>query len=157
LSIVAFADSSALVKLYADEPGAEVVRALSVLTVSQLARVVVPAALWRKHRIGELSDTDTALLVAAFEADFYGADGEPARFPVTDITAAVLDDAAVLVGTHGLRAYDSVQLASARRVHKALDESLVFVAFDKSLRRAAVREGLDLAPGDAALSPPELT
>ena len=41
----AFADSSALVKLYADELGADMVRALSPLIISQLARVEVPAAL----------------------------------------------------------------------------------------------------------------
>jgi predicted nucleic acid-binding protein len=43
-----FADSSALVKLYADEAGYEQVRDLVSIAVAQLARVEVPAALWRK-------------------------------------------------------------------------------------------------------------
>ena len=47
-----FADSSALVKLYADEPGHEPVRALSRLVVSQLARVEVPSAIWRSSVSG---------------------------------------------------------------------------------------------------------
>jgi predicted nucleic acid-binding protein len=50
-----FADSSALVKLYADEVGHEQVRGLVSVAVAQLARVEVPAALWRKQRMGELS------------------------------------------------------------------------------------------------------
>lgn len=56
-----FADSSALVKLYADELGVDVVRAVPSLIISQLARVEVPAALWRKHRLGELSAADTSV------------------------------------------------------------------------------------------------
>ncbi len=39
-----FVDSSALVKLYADEPGHREIRALAVLVVSALARVEVPSA-----------------------------------------------------------------------------------------------------------------
>ena len=50
-----FADSSALVKLYADESGYEHIRGIGSIAVSQLARVEVPAALWRKQSIGELS------------------------------------------------------------------------------------------------------
>jgi hypothetical protein len=48
-----FADPSAIVKLYADEVGAEAVRAAAPTIISQLARVEVPTALWRKHRMGE--------------------------------------------------------------------------------------------------------
>jgi uncharacterized protein len=39
-----FADSSALVTLYADEPGADAVRSVSELVVCQLPLVEVPAA-----------------------------------------------------------------------------------------------------------------
>lgn len=143
----AFADSSAVVKLYADESGADVVRSLPVLVVSQLARVEVPAALWRKHRVGELSATDTGMLVAAFEADYFGIEDEPARFLVIAATVQILDRAARMVAVHGLRAYDAVQLASACAVSAAAPgESGGFVAFDKVLRAAAAAEGLDLLP-----------
>lgn len=141
-----FADSSALVKLYADEPGADDVRSLSPLIVSQLARVEVPAALWRKHRLGELSAEDATLLVAAFEADYFGAEDEPERFFVIAMTASILDDAAQLVAVHGLRAYDSVQLASARSTLSEFSEGVAFLAFDQTLRAAAARERLELLP-----------
>ena len=62
-----FADSSALVELYADEPGHERVRELSTLVVLQLARVEVPCAIWRKRRLGELPPNAARLLTSAFE------------------------------------------------------------------------------------------
>lgn len=142
----AFADSSALVKLYADEPDTEAVRSLPLLVVSQLARVEVPAALWRKHRIGELSASDAAVLVAAFEADYFGAEDDPARFFAIAPTAHILDQASRLLGAYGLRAYDAVQLASACAVDAAVPEGAGLVAFDKTLRAAAAAEGLMLLP-----------
>lgn len=56
-----FADSSALVKLYADEAGrAEVITVeTATMLVSDLARVEVPAALWKKHRAGSPWRTQT--------------------------------------------------------------------------------------------------
>jgi predicted nucleic acid-binding protein len=139
-----FADSSALVKLYADEVGAELVRTLSPLVISQLARVEVPAALWRKHRIGELSAADATILISAFEADYFGTEEGPERFLTVGATAPILDAAAQLAGTHGLRAYDSVQLASACSALREAPEGMHFAAFDQSLRTAAAREGLQL-------------
>jgi predicted nucleic acid-binding protein len=143
---VAFADSSGLVRLYADEPGADDVRSLSILVVSQLARVEVPAALWRKNRMGELSATDNAVLLGAFAADYFGTDEEPGRFFVIAVTASLLDHAARLTGTHGLRAYDAIQLASACAVSAATTDGITFTAFDKTLRTAAAAEGLGLLP-----------
>jgi uncharacterized protein len=143
----AFADSSAVVKLYADEEDADIVRSLSGLVVSQLVRVEVPAALWRKHRIGDLSAADTGLLVSAFEADYFGTDQQPPRFFLVGPSPAILDHAARLVAVHGLRAYDATQLASARAVRDAVPDGIAFLAFDKALRAAAAAEGLTLLPG----------
>lgn len=142
-----FADSSALVKLYADETHADAIRALSTLIISQLARVEVPSALWRKHRLGDLTSTDAQVLVSAFEADYFGTQDEKPRFLVIGTTTQVLDDAARLVAVHGLRAYDGVQLASACAVHASATEGLTFSAFDKKLCTAASAEGLDLLVG----------
>jgi len=141
-----FADSSALVKLYSDEPGHEHVRELLSVAVAQLARVEVPAALWRKQRLGELSVDDARLLAADFEADYFGADSEPPRFAAVATTAGILDEAARLCAAHGLRAYDAVQLSSALAVRHADDSCTAFAAFDRSRRRAAAAEGFDLVP-----------
>ncbi|HEY2947103.1 MAG TPA: type II toxin-antitoxin system VapC family toxin [Micromonosporaceae bacterium] len=145
MTAVVFADSSAVVRLYADEPGADAVRAIDLLAVSQLARVEVPAALWRKHRIGELSVDAAAVLTSAFEADYFGDGEEPARFTVVGLTEQILERAARLVGVHGLRAYDGVQLATATAVMASLDgEPVGFAADDKALCSAAAAEGLVL-------------
>jgi predicted nucleic acid-binding protein len=141
-----FADSSAVVKLYADEFGADAVRSLSLVVVSQLARVEVPAALWRKHRRGELTANDTAVLIAEFEADYFGDGTQLPRFSVIAVTAPILEHAAYLVGVHGLRAYDAVQLASACAAKDAVVEEVAFAAFDKALRDAAAAQGLALLP-----------
>jgi predicted nucleic acid-binding protein len=141
-----FADSSALVKLYADEDGADEVRALHAIAVSQLCRVEVPAALWRKHRMGQLDPADARLLSASFEADYFGADDDPPRFGVIAVNEGVLDDAARLCAVHGLRAYDAVQLASATTGRAADDAIQSFAAFDRTLRHAALAEGFTVLP-----------
>lgn len=141
-----FADSSALVKIYADEPGHEAIRALPVVVVSQLARVEVPAALWRKCRMGEISPDDVSVLVAEFEADYYGTADAEARFAVVPVSDLVVSTAARLVGVHGLRGYDAMQLATARLVASADPDCRTFAAADKALRAAAVGEGFTLIP-----------
>ncbi len=57
-----------------------------------------------------------------------------------------LEDAVRLTGVHGVRAYDAVQLASARAA-RAVDPGIdAFAAFDHGLRRAAAAEGFTLLP-----------
>ncbi len=141
-----FADSSALVKLYADEDGHDSIRGLEAVAVAQIARVEVPAALWRKQRLGELAAEDAQVLTAQFEADYFGAEQEPPRFAPVATASHVLDRAAQLCATHGLRAYDGVQLSSALAARAADHTCTTLAAFDTSLRRAAAAEGFDLIP-----------
>lgn len=148
-----FADASALVKLYADEAGAEAVRAVAVLVVSRVSRVEVPAALWRKTRIGQLEADAARVLVADFEADLFGTADESPRFASVGLVDEVLDQAARLVAVHGLRAYDGVQLACALAARRADPHCLEFAAFDGSLRTAAAAEGFDLVPGSSSPVP----
>lgn len=142
-----FADTSALVKLYADETGYMDVRKLNEpFVVSQLVRVELPSALWRKQRTGELSPEDASLLNEAFEADWFGTQDEESRFLAIRPTTLILDHAARLVAIHRLRAYDGIQLASALAAYKADSAIRTFSAFDDGLRTAAAAEGLTLAP-----------
>lgn len=139
---MAFADASAAVKRYADEAGSDRVRRLDALVASAVTRVEVPAALWRKHRMGELALADTQVLVDDFEADWFGSNEEQPVFIGLDVTPRLLDHAARLVAVHGLRASASVQLASALAASAAADDDLPFVCFDHDLSRAAAAEGL---------------
>lgn len=137
-----FADSSALVKLYADERNAERVRAVPVFVVSAMARVEVPAALWRKNRMQELSAAHARVLAAAFEREWREEGG---RFVAVSVRTPVLDAAAALVATHPLRAYDAVQLACAMAARRADPDVRTFLCFDTALNDAAAREGFHLA------------
>jgi predicted nucleic acid-binding protein len=136
-----FLDSSAVVKRYADEQGAAIVHDLVDLVVSGLARVEVPAAIWRKRRIGEIGDEDAATLVQSFESDWLGG-----AFAVVPAHDAVLADAARLCARRSLRTYDAVQLASALAA-RAVDPDLrIFACFDEHLSSAARAEGLATLP-----------
>lgn len=86
--VIVFADSSALVTRYADEPGRPPLGEPASLVVSQVARVEVPSAIWRKQRLGELSVADAALLIAAFEADYGGSGAVPGCAVVLTTQAA---------------------------------------------------------------------
>jgi predicted nucleic acid-binding protein len=142
-----FADSSAIVKLYADESGREHVTSLELLVISQLARVEVPAAIWRKQRMGELSPADARLLADEFEADYFGTPDSEPRFAAVLPTAALLDEAARMVAVHGLRAYDAVQLSSGRAARAADPECTTFAVCDSDLRIAALAEGFQVVSG----------
>ena len=134
--MTAFADASAVVKRYADEDGADVVRAQHLLVISQLALVEVPAALWRKHRLDELTADDARVLTDALRTDVAAG-----HLIVAAITGDVITDAAGLVAVHALRAYDAVQLATARAVRAADPACTTFACFDAQLARAAAAEG----------------
>lgn len=139
----AFADSSALVKLYADEAGSADVRSHATLIVSALARVEVPAALWRKARTGALDAADAALLTRAFHTDRTGVGDRPPRFSAVSMTSEVLDRAARLVAVHPLRAHDAVQLASAIAAREADPACTRMLVMDHQLTRAATAEGFE--------------
>jgi predicted nucleic acid-binding protein len=146
--VTVFADSSALVTLYADEPGRDHLASENQpLIVGQLARVEVPAALWRKSRMGELDAQAARVLTDEFEADYFGTDSEPPRFAAVAVTAAVFEEAARLCAVHGLRAYDAVQLSCALAARGADSDCATFAAYDETLRRAAAAEGFGLLPG----------
>lgn len=145
--MTAFADSSALVKLYADEADSDHVRAdPGPLIVSVLARVEVPGAIWRKHRTGHLTADDAHALVQQFEDDLYGTRDQDERFLQIECTQQVRDHAANLIGAHGLRAYDAVQLASAIAACEIDETCTRFWCFDTKLSEAARLEGFN-GPG----------
>jgi uncharacterized protein len=106
----------------------------------------VPAALWRKHREGELEDHQARVLTAEFEADYFGVGAEEQRFVVMGLPSSTLDDAARLVATHGIRAYGSVQLASAIAARRIDPDCATIACFDRRLQRAAVAESFKLIP-----------
>lgn len=119
-------------------------RRLGPLVISCLARVEIPAALWGEERSGELSGADAGALVTEFIADYEGTADESPRFVALALEEAILGSAAKLCGTHGLRAYDGVQLASAVAARDIDPGCAGFACFDAELTGAAAREGFDI-------------
>jgi uncharacterized protein len=139
------------VKLYADEAGYEPIRRLrGPLVISAIARVEVAAAIWRKHRAGEIDLDDSLTLIRAFAVDYAGAPHRPPRFLAVAVADGVVERAADLAGTHGLRAYDAVQLASALAARAVDGRCATFAAFDRDLVSAAVSEGFKTLSPEAS-------
>lgn len=137
-----FCDTSAIVKLYADEHQSDQVRALDSMVVSLVARVEVVAAIWRKHRIQELTSNEAHLLVGAFEWDWFGGSGDTnPKFAIVEMTDQILDTAAQLLALHPLRAYDAIQLAAAVTARREDPDLTDFACFDNQLTLAAQAEG----------------
>ena len=109
-----------------------------------LARVEVAAALWRKHRTGELDLDDVLLLIRAFVADYAGTPDGPPRFQTVEITEAAVEHAVELTGAHGLRAYDAIQLACALAARAVDNGCTMLASFDHDLIRAAAAEGFEV-------------
>jgi len=105
----------------------------------------VAAALWRKHRIGELPLADVQALLAEFEADWHD-ESTGQRLLRVAVTEDVLDEAARCIARHPLRASDALQLASAVTARRAHPDLTVFHCFDVRLATAAVAEGFSLEP-----------
>ena len=86
------------------------------------------------------------MLVAAFKTDFLGTTDLDPRFAVLALGESILERAAALLSTNPLRAYDSIQLASALAARDADPELDCFACFDGSLRDAAAITGLRPCP-----------
>lgn len=134
-----YVDSSALVKLYFEEPGsAEFRLILSQHPQTALTSVVtyaeVLAALARSEREGRISRRERIGQRRVFERHWE-------QFSIVELSVEVLRPAARLIDAYALRGYDTVQLCSALWVGTPQ-----FACFDKRLRAAAEQEGLEVSP-----------
>lgn len=136
-----YLDTSALVKLYLDEPGRrEVVTAVSresVVATQQIAYIEAQAAFSRAERGGRLRQAELDRLREAFDRDW------PSYF-VIRISQPLLEGAVKLVDSFALRAYDAVHLSAAQILARENEGPLVFGCFDRRLNRAAEVLGMAL-------------
>ena len=139
--MIAYLDSSALLKLYLDdETGAEGLREVVVLpaslVTSRLAYVEVRAGLASARRAGRLTAGSHDLAVGAFDHVW-------SEYDVIEIDATLGSRAAEMAELYGLRAGDAIHLASALEIG---DEATVVVVWDGRLRVAAAAAGLAVFP-----------
>lgn len=138
--MILYLDASAMVKLYVDEPGSEVVatrleRAQAVTTV-RVTYAEARAAFARHRREGGLTGPALRRVVRHL-------DGEWGTYNIMDVSDPVVRRAGELAERHALRGYDAIQLAAALDFRDA-GADLEFACFDDRLAKAASRERLPL-------------
>lgn len=138
-----FCDTSALAKLYLEEPHSDDMRKLArdaeAVAVSRIAWAEYHSALARRAR--EVPEDTDALDQArrAFVAEW-------CRYVVLEVTQAVVERAGEYADAFALRAYDAVQLASADETARQSGLPTTFACFDQRLGRAASILGMSTAP-----------
>lgn len=132
--MIVFCDTSALMKAYANEINSlEVTTRLedaSAQFVSLLTWAEMCAAFGLKERTLQITRDESASGLKRLTSEWGG-------FTKVQIDADLVQEAGELAMRFGLRAYDSIQLASVQRVHRQLGSNLVFCCFDKQLNAAA--------------------
>ena len=138
-----YLDTSALVKLYVDEPmsrelAAAVDEAEAVAT-SLLAYAESRAAFARARREVRLSAQAYRHIVDAFVEDW-------SRYIAVEVTDRLVKSAGDLAAHRALRGYDALHLASALSLRERISSGITFLAFDRELLVAARREALRIHP-----------
>lgn len=141
--MILYLDTSALVKLYVEEPlsqelTAAVAEAEAVAT-SLLAYAESRAAFARARREARLSAQIYRRIVEALVEDW-------PRYISVEVTDRLVKNAGDLAAHRALRGYDALHLASALSLCQQVTASVTFLAFDRELTLAAKREALHLHP-----------
>ena len=139
--MILFCDTSALMKAYADEISSPDVRTwldgATARFVSLLTWTEMCAAFGLKERTLQITHDESAAGLQRFKNEWGG-------FTSVQIDLDLVQQAGELALRFGLRAYDSIQLASVQRVHRQLGSNLGFCCFDKQLNEAAQALGLQV-------------
>lgn len=143
---VLFFDSSGLVKRYIAETGTAWVISLlrpsaaNDIFIANITGIEVASAIARRLKIGSISQTTAKKALNLFQRDF------AKRFIVVDLSRQIVEQGISLAEKHGLRGYDTTQLAVAsavrNRLLKSRITSLTFISADNELNQAAQAEGL---------------
>jgi uncharacterized protein len=138
-----FLDTSTVLKRCVLETGTPWVQALAApaaghsLIIVRITMAETVAAITRRERGGTITPKDAATALADFQLDF------ARQYVIIEVSAPLVDQAAALARTHGLRGYDAVQLAAALDTQARLP-SLTLLSTDADLNAAAWAEGLSV-------------
>jgi predicted nucleic acid-binding protein len=141
--MILYLDTSALLKRYFKEPYSDEIisrwKGATEIVTSSVAYAETMASFYRKKREVGLSDKVIKKIVNSFRMDWKSF----IRVELTDDLNEYIDKA---VGSHPLRGFDAIHLASALTVHEMLPEDFLFACFDRRLTHAAQVEGLETFP-----------
>lgn len=150
--MILYLDTSAFIKLYAEEPGTEEVRdaieEARLTVISEIGYVEARSALARRERDDSLSKEEHDETIEQLERDFQDV------YLLRRVSGEIIIQAGDLVRRHALRAYDAVHLATALelreearelyrdRTRLAEEMQVWLMSYDSALHKAARREGL---------------
>jgi uncharacterized protein len=141
--VILYLDTSAVVKLYATEPGSaeteRLVTAARQVASSLIAYAETRAALARKFRMRQMKQKEFNACKDEFELHWAG-------FFKLPVNAQVVGLAAELAERFGLRGYDALHLATADQLYRETRSPIRFACFDSALNAAASTLGLTVAP-----------
>lgn len=137
--MILYLDTSALVKLYIEEPGSKEVRkqveAARIVSTSRVAYVEARAGLARKLHEGELTPEEHRRVVGDLERDWE-------NYLIVEVSEAVARLGGKLVDRHPLRGLDAIHLASGLLLKNRTRLDVSLSCFDDRLKSAAQAEGL---------------
>ncbi len=141
-----FLDSSAVIKRYVVEAGTNWIRSITtpnagnIIFIAQITSAEVVSGVMRRKRDGSITPPTaraTRLLMDRHASREYR---------VVGLTGQIVQRAEDLLESHPLRAYDSIQLASALEINTRLVAgglpAIIFVSADTRLLTVASAEGL---------------
>jgi len=137
-----FLDTSALVKLYVQEPGTD--RLLPLISdqpenrfaILAISVVEFRSAIRRRQRAGDIDATIADAILKSLQSHV------ETRFLRQAVNDTVIDAALDLIDRYALRAYDAVQLAGCLVLCAIAAEAFTFVCSDHRLLEAARSEQL---------------
>jgi len=137
-----FLDTSALVKLYVQEPGTDRLLPLvndqpkNRFAVLAISVVEVRSAIRRRQRAGDIDVDAASAILESVQSHM------ETRFIRQAINDSVIDAALEMIDRYALRAYDAIQLAGCLTLCAITAEAFMFVCSDLRLVEAARSEQL---------------
>lgn len=132
--MILFCDTSALVKLYIQEEFSTGMRDLAdrarAIAASRISWAEAMASFARRARENPADAHAIESVRARLRTDW-------TDFAIVEVNQPLVELAGDYADTFALRGYDSVQLASARLLQVAANDTLCFACFDARLQRAA--------------------
>ena len=139
--MIAFLDTSALVKLYHEEDSSfEVETAISKVEeiyLSGITELEFRSTIWKKVRTKEIDKIIANTVIEAFEDDF----NKYSWVEIDSESIQLSKELLMRYGQKGLRTLDSIQLSSALILK---DFNCQFITFDLRLRNLFQEEGLSI-------------
>jgi len=141
--MILYLDTSALVKLYIEETGFNIVRELvntaDIVATSKISYVEASAAFVRNREENAISEKNYHQVIRDFKADWD-------TCYTIEISESILYLAGDLTDIHKIKALDAIHLASSLILSRRLQDQVVFACWDARLWKAAKKEGFEVAP-----------